>query len=224
MKGALIASGSLARKFPVPDNWRILRLGIRLDFAVPSPAAPTNTPRLALGFCSGVDQPFHSSSVIPTANFVGIVTTSNPWTAFTGFVRSTVQGATRVGTTLTTAALSNSTNWDMGNTSPTTSRRTMAFVTVVRRQPTSYRVWFYRHTSSAPSDRTLADFTLDMDRFVAWGWRTGYNEDFANLTVDEATNGPLNAVNIFYDKDNPPIVEVSEFAVADLTEGYGYYF
>lgn len=207
----LLGSDWIARKISREGNWNKVRIGIQYQF-VDKGTDIAGTPRLWIGMGTWLKGIGNFN-----AHFLGTRTNMVTWTrsvsngvALFGGVAFT---ATKmVGQTETTSGAA---SFNLGTQH--VSRRWIIMVDIDKSTPSAVSVSVYagNNTVSGIYDFSYDMFLDAMEQAVPGNPSHVKTTLSTTLTVDEATNGPLDSVNVAWSRTNFPI-EISGLAV-------GYY-
>lgn len=216
-KRASLGNDQIIRFIEPLGNWNKIRVGIRLS--VNALADVTGTPRLYLGMCNGVESHASGAGSMTTRNFVGTVTSAATWSYGSGVDPNAgipylqigeTRGVVRVGTTNTT--ISSATVSTL--TATPQLRRTALYATIDKTTPsaTTVEMLTSNNIGVGLDDISLSRFIeqLESETTVILD---GYQRTVisGSLSVDEATNGVLNAVNVSWSK-TPNRIEISDIS------------
>jgi hypothetical protein len=201
----------IARKLSRGSNWRKVRVGIQYQF-VDVGSAPLGTPRLYIGvgtWLKGIGN--------YNAHFAGMRTTGASWT------RTASGGTVTYGNmTLTSAKVVAQTETVAGTATVAiganhASRRWVMLVDIDKSNPSAVSVTSYNSVngSSGAFDFSYDMFIDVMEAVVPNNTQHSRAVITSAMTIDEATNGPLDSVNVAWSRTNFPL-EITGVAV-------GYY-
>jgi hypothetical protein len=204
-KRIVLASSYVARAFSF-TGWTRLRIGLWIAC---NGATVTSTPRFAFGLVSG------TSSIYPNScHFAGIQTNSTTWTATTTNITPMSTSASTRLRLMKKVATTESYGTDSNNASGayflggTTSANLNSFCGL-EVEKTSGTTWTFRPIFSQASTGTITEATVlqVMEQpFNAFSLTShAYVRAQETLTVDEATNGAMTAVNVSWDRSDPVI-------------------
>tara|TARA_R110000772_G_scaffold249530_2_gene364015 strand:+ start:123828 stop:124523 length:696 start_codon:yes stop_codon:yes gene_type:complete len=212
-KAFSLGNSYMARFMDVGESWTRIRIGLTLRISGAAFGNITGTPRLAIGLCSGVTNPFGATL---TDNFVGVITNQATFAAKTDLYGNTgntsgmgMFPATKVGATLTIGG-SNC------FTSSIAALHTLqsGIILDIRKGSSNFTLVGIGTNDTGSNDGINQDTVKTgtegsiMDPFLSTGGNTYYLGPERTIAVDESTNGFLNAVNIFWDQSDPTL-EVS---------------
>lgn len=184
------------------DAWTKIRIGIRVSLGHYSAASISGTPRLYLGMCNynkgGVGS--QNSNV----HFVGSGQVSTSATYNAGPPATFVLGmatSTRIFNTFSNGTVNSS-------VVPlyTTTARAMFSVDIDKTLPASTFIRIFRATNSLTANFTVtqAEFFEQMEAPTPALSNYTYTT-YGPVAVDEATNGPLDAINLYWDRSQIPL-------------------
>jgi hypothetical protein len=120
--------------------------------------------------------------------------------------------AKKVGTTLTSTALINSTL----TAAPATGYRSVIFVDILKGSPNfTFNIFCRDNNSTATTDITRAEFLTQMQQATP-ALTTHTLSGTQTQAVDEATDGFFDSVNVYWSQTGTPM-ELSDIAVARLS-------
>ncbi len=209
-----LANSNFARPWStdIGTSWSHIRicgcLGIEL-----TGSDITSTPRFFFGCCSGTSNIFMDAT---TTHWAGAYSTWTPWAAGTNkyhnYTGGTIWTLAKRITSTTTTGSGLSTAWTIGDC--TQAFRTAFLLDITKGSPFTVQLFSANAYNTLPPDVTLSAFLtqipLTTPVFTSHGFDTA-----VTMTLDEATNGYFNAVNIGWDRTSPAI-ELSALAVVKL--------
>lgn len=215
---ASLGNDQILRFIEPLGTWNKIRIGMR--FTTNASANITGTPRLYVGMCNGVESHVSGAGSETTRNFVGVVTNDATWTYGTGtgagdginYVQpDELRGVSRVGTTNTLTSASS--GGCIFSASPQVARCCF-FVTIDKTTPaaTSVEMLYADTVSSGLLDIALTDFFTQLESETVVTLNDYERQVFGStLSIDEGTNGALNAVNVSWSKF-PNRIEISDIS------------
>lgn len=202
-----LAGSNIARKMSILDDWTTLRIGLRVCFVPSTPgtgALLTGTPRFIFGVCSGL---VNTVGAETPGHFYGIRTTSATCEYKT--TGNDVYGANGIASGITWIAL----KYENGSLTSGVSGKFGAFSA----EPTIVRSCLFLELTKtggnmaiqlcaptdvgAKTDISQGSFFNVMEGVTMTGL-SGYTLNSAETisTLDEATYGVLDTVNVFWDR------------------------
>lgn len=199
----------VARKIERGGNWNKIRIGLQYQF-VDQAANIIGTPRLWIGmgtWLKGIGN--------YNAHFLGARSNSTTWN------RSVTNGiAMFTSVAFTASKIVNQTETTNGTSSfnvgtQHVSRRWLLLLDIDKTSPSAVSVTLAgsNNTNSGAYDFTFDMFIDAMEQTVPAPDNFARTVISTTMTVDEATNGPLDSLNIAWSRTNFPI-EISGLAVA----------
>lgn len=180
----------------------------------------TGTPRLNVGLCSGSGVGSFVSDAT-TAHFVGVRTPNATWTrSVDDYVMTGVTAwlpTKRINTTFTDGSAL-ATSWSIGNQAVANrAERSLFFIEITKGSPNySFQIFYFPNAAGAVADVSKATFDAEA-RVGGTPVVTGHALSSAiTLAVDEATNGTLDHVHIYWDRATPE-VEITDYAIHRIT-------
>jgi hypothetical protein len=205
-----LGSDWIARKISRGSNWNKIRIGLQYQF-VDQGTNIAGTPRLWIGMGTSLKGVGNYN-----AHFLGARTNTATWTRSVSngvaiFSSIAFTASKMVGQTETT---SGSASFNIGTQQ--NSRRWLIVVDIDKTTPSAVAVTVYSSNNSVSG---IYDFTYDlfldaMEQAVPGNVSYAKTSVSTTMTVDEATNGPLDSVNIGWSRTNFPI------EIAGLAVGY----
>lgn len=208
-----LANGYASRLLEFLTTWTVCRIGIRFCFN--GVANLTGTPQLAFGLCAGTDNTYADPT---TDNFLGIIIGATAtWTyagspAYYGAVSGKIRK--RVGVTNTDGGSFASSNVHFPAAAAT--NRSALIVEITKGTPNfTVNAVHPSSTAGAQIDISDADMVAMMEASTMAGAAamvSGYTHQTAGaltLAIDEAVNGYLNAINIYWDRSGTAL-EISD--------------
>jgi len=187
----LVLSGEqCGRTMSIGNNWTSMRLGVR--FSINRTSAYTAPPTLFAGICSGTSEMYADGT---TKHFIGVRSNASNWGYATGYLSPANNSFVmfkKVGTTRTDSSLQTLSNAAWIGSSPT--YRGSIIIDFTKNNGTFVEVKFYISMLNQ-WDNTDAIFTNIMQSFVAPS-STHTTMASSNITVDEATNGYFDTINV----------------------------
>lgn len=213
-KAISFSNSAIARSIPIPSGWNALRIGMRLHFTQGTFVSPV---RWAFGLCHGTTNIINSDT---TDNFAGVWSdssfSSNGSSAGDVYFGINWRPMTRVGTLITTGTqIVASTSF--GNTANlNTADRMPFFVDITKGSPNyTMNVWYPAHLGTAidyseDEFQTMLQEQSNPQRNGADIMSHGTDQTIA---VDEAGNGALNALSVWWNQIGPTL-EVCDLGFA----------
>lgn len=201
----VLRSGQATRKFDFGNNWTKIRIGLLLSFD--AAASILGTPRFFFGACNYAGGGWGSAT---TANSIGLWSTVTSWPlALTPAVLGGVggaaimlNGAKRIGSTVTTTG-----NGLTNVSAAPASVRSAWFLEITKGSPFNLLAAGPSNQAAAQTNVTDAQFYDSIFAALMGDINTiipGYhNMGIGTLTIDEGTNGILDALNIYWDRSVP---------------------
>lgn len=207
---------------PIGFTWNKIRIGVRWQVA-----GSTNiigTPRMVIGVCAGSAAIYGDASV---GHFVGTRQNEPTWT-ITGGNRYLVNGNTwecfkRIGVADTAGSGSlglNAVQWGIGpNAATPTANRSVFILDITKGSPYTLQIMLGWNNSdsggAAPTDVSRASFlqTMMQSTPTLAQHRAGTAR---TLTVNEATNGTLDHVNMHWNQAGH-IMEICDWAIGKIS-------
>jgi hypothetical protein len=202
-----------ARPLDIGVSWNKIRVALR--FSMTDPGASIGGLSFGVGLCDGQTNILGDAT---TDHFVGALVNANTWTRGAGppvtFYPANVLGAKRVSTTLTTTTTMHTPASGMIAADPATGYRVLFFVDITKGSP-NFTIGGFVHQSASPSDVSYDTFRLQAEAaspsltdHLAMVDRT--------IAVDEATDGFLDSVNIWW-SSSAGLIEISDTAIVRLS-------
>lgn len=213
-------NGTLTRLLSIGTTWNYLRVGIRASFET-SVYNNVLGKTVFLGVCSGTSNGWNNGATT-TTHAVGVVGPSTPYLGsypisytnggIQGIGFYAPKGAKRVGTTVTESSTAAGTFYFNAHSD---YRSQMWFVDIEKKtSPTAWNIKSWGSSDPNVAHTTKTTFINYMTTPYASLSLTGYTGGSTSpLTVDEATDGYLNAVNVFSEITSGNF-EISDIAVA----------
>lgn len=202
-----LAGSNIARKMSILDDWTTLRIGLRVCFVPSTPGTGfvlTGTPVFAFGVCSGVVNTYGSES---PSHFVGIRTTSTSTEyKISGNdiygATSTTSGCTWLATRYQNGSLTSGASGKFGAFSAELATIRSCLFLQLDKVGGNISVQLYAPTDvGAKTDISQGSFFNVMEGVTMTGL-SNYTLNSAETisTLDEATYGVLDTVNVFWDR------------------------
>lgn len=213
-----LAGTNIARKMNIGNSWTTLRIGMRVCYIPANPGTGTiiyGTPRFIFGVCSGVVNTVGSES---PSHFVGIrsmstageyKTTGNDVFGNNGTTTGLAWGAIRY----ENGSLTSAVGGKVGSFSAEPSTIRSALFLQIVKTGGNITVQLYAPTDTgAKTDISSTAFFNTMEGELMDGL-TNYNTNTAETisTLDEATYGDLDSINVYWDRTFQKI-EISDLA------------
>lgn len=210
-----ISNAQFGRLITLPVGWSQIRVGIRLHMT-DSGINFGGTPRLALGFGHGVT---NMVGGVTCDHFVGMISMAPTWirnVATYSIGSTSYSPAVKVGAVLTTGAdmVASGTVYIGNQAAAAAADRTCIFLNLLKGAP-NYDFRAFVGISNAPADVSAATFLAQMQTDPPALANHQYSAVAQVLAVDEATNGVLNAVQVWWSEATVAL-EISDLAVAVL--------
>jgi hypothetical protein len=207
----VLGNAQAARIMTIGSSWTTIRLGMRFCFD-DAGANITGTPRFYFGVMSNptlglTNGPLSGAS---TSHFVGMISADTTWTRATVPTRyswsTNAFYAKKVGSTITTA--SNLSVNTIMSADPTVTRRAM-IMQIVKGSPNFSITIITSDNAGAVTDMPYTAILTAMEIATMAGVNTFLNATYgtysggsnsANLAVNEASNGELNAICLAWDR------------------------
>lgn len=210
-----LTAASIGRLITIPTTWQKIRVGVVAQWTDKG-GNITGTPRFALGLGSGVTKLVGASDC---KHFVGVITTAPTWTrsanAYT-VGTTAASGCTKIGNviTISTDIIPGGTVGYPYGASTSAANRAMYTADITKGSPnyTFEALWLNSGTSSP--DILYAAFLNYMESneyFPAIGANYQYTSAPQTVAVDEATNGVLDSVQVWW-SDNTTTLEICSLA------------
>lgn len=199
-----LGNGQGARLLEYLTTWSKVRIGLRLSFN--GAANITGTPQLFVGMCSDTANAYADVS---TDNSVGISVVTSTWTyagspAYYGAIQGVARS--RVGTTTTDSSTFGSSVYLPADVA---TNRSALIVEITKGSPFTVSAVHPSTTGGAQTDISDAQIVSMMEASTMTGAAaivSGYGAQTPlNMTIDEAGDGYLNALNIFWDRSTVPL-------------------
>lgn len=214
-KYARLSNSSLGRPLSIaPDQWSILRIGLRCTFEMAAPWPTSGS--LAIGLCHGtVPGSFFADAT--TTNFIGFVSTT--WNFMGNGLYTGMKGRTRQGTTdidSDSAAGTTTSIWNLVATDGSPGYDTVLFVDIYKPTTagsTAFGIKVWACASTGVPAVSQADFLSCMEALnpVIPG---SYSGKAYNMTFSESL-GVLDTVNISWDRSTPAFL-INDLAISRL--------
>jgi hypothetical protein len=200
-----------ARPITLPVGWKKVRLGVRYHISDPGTTlAGTPIPRFGVALCSGTTNILGDASV---TNAIGVISTQSSWArGGVGFAPVSFAAMTYVGTTLN-APTNTTTNPAVPWVNTSSPCRQLFLIDIAVGSP-NYVVttvyWAPGSVGDVPSGTFYTAMLVPVPSIIG----STYNTDAPrSLAFSEATNGTLNAVNVWWNRTDCAI-QVTDVAVA----------
>ncbi len=211
-KRARLANSNFARLWSsdLGTTWTKIRIGCRLS--IEDSGAAISGAKFAFGICSGTSNIFMDAT---TTHWLGVIHGNYGATLNRGAgppvqYNNYIELYKKVATTLTLIDFGNSNTVYMRDC--TTANRAVMFLDITKGSPFTLRLFCCTSASGDVSVTTYLD-QLPVASPTITGHAFG---NAVTTTIDEATNGYFNAVNVAWDKSSPAI-EISDLAVVRLS-------
>lgn len=205
----VLTNAQAARVLAVGSTWNSIRIGIRFAFD-DTGANLTGTPNFLVGMLSNPVEAGGMLSNGPlsgaaTSHFIGIRNTDATWTRSAGYYSidaNTFQATKKVGSTTSNGSAVLTGQTSVMEAAPATNHSIM-IVFLIKGSP--WTVYFARNASTSETHKTQADLITALeasDPYATLGYAATPQP---TLTVDEATDGYLNAVCVAWDRTTPAL-------------------
>lgn len=210
-----LSNSNFARPHGV-GSWSKLRVALRISGT--DSGASLTAPEFAFGLCAGTTNIYKDGT---TDHFAGMRTTGN-WTRTTnsGILNYQTGGGIwqpfkRIGTTTTTSTNLAGAGIIVSANAATVATRYLLFLDILKGSPNYTFSLFDPNGGNFAADATASDF-LTQAVLTTPSFSGHVVNASATLAVDEATNGTLNCVNLYWDQIDPKI-ELSDLAIVRLS-------
>lgn len=207
-----LTNAAFARQCSIPSGWNTIRVGVRAHWTNNGGAGLASTPRFGLGFCKGVTNILGGATC---DHFVGVISTQASWTnQVTFFGGNTMAPAKKVGTTLTVGSNYAGIAVMPNKADSATADREVFFVDILKGSP-NYTISLFCGNSGTLTDISSASFLSQM-QLASPSLGSHASAGSLAIAVDEAANGVLDAVNVWWDHADS-LCEICDIAVVRLT-------
>lgn len=208
--------GQFGRPVTLPTGWNVVRVGIRLDMT--NIASFISFPQFNMGLGHGTTNMIGDAT---TDHFVGMQVsdqwdyTAGPPQHYTQHYGNRTYATKRVGTTTTFSASTMATFQDIGcGAAAGEAHRSMLFVTFTKGSP-NYTLSNFWCVAAGGLDVTQAQFLTQMVAAVP-AYANHSNSAARAIAVDEAVDGTLNAVQLYW-AHNGALINICDLAVAFIS-------